>query len=136
MHLRTRSSEVVRWILYERSRRTSEEVRQLGRADFVHQRERHRGIRKWTVDGVSQPPESMGVCASRNPVDGGDAGFRLRFHDRDGRRKIPAVRGHDLFHRDAIARAGAEISERVALSWPDSVLVQVFVRLREGPGTR
>src|SRR5947208_9995031 len=97
MHLRTRSSEVVRWILYERSRRASEEVRQLGRADFVHQRERHRGIRKWTVDGVSQPPESMGVCASRDPVDGGDAGFRLGFDDRAGRRKMPALSGLGLF---------------------------------------
>src|SRR5437764_12331445 len=105
MHLRTRSSEVVRWILYERSRRTSEEVRQLGRADFVHQRERHRGIRKWTVEGVSQPPESMGVRASRDPVDGGDAGFRLRFHDRDGRRDVLDVLVPGLVPTDGTKRA-------------------------------
>src|SRR5256885_16540055 len=62
------NSEIVRWILDKAPRRSAEEPAKVGRPNLLCQRQRHGGIRDWTVYRVSEAPESGDVVRRRNPV--------------------------------------------------------------------
>src|SRR5207245_7505557 len=102
-----------------------EATRQISCADLLHEGDRHRGVGKRTVDRVSEASESGGIGPRRNPVDRCDSRLGLRLHERDRGPEVENVRSDDLFHRDSIVRARAEIPHWLAISYHDSILLQV-----------
>src|SRR6266516_4944088 len=79
--------EVVRGILDEAARGSSEEPGQIGGEELAGQGKGHRRIGDGPIHGVAEAAESGRVLFGRDPVDGHELPQRTRFHERYAARK-------------------------------------------------
>src|SRR2546427_12646199 len=118
-------SEVVGRILDELPGRSSEAPRQISCTDLLHQGDRHRGVRKRTVDRVSEASEPRDVVPRGDPVDRCDSRLRIRLHQRDCGPEVLSIRSDDLFHRDPVVRALEKLSYSLDVSYHESLFIRI-----------